>query len=174
MAEEKGEPQQAVKGGGRRKFMLLGGALMGIMAVEGLVVFILVKQFTASPATAEASDPHGLKITEGEKKPQEIEVSVVKLRAQNERSQRQIIYDMDVFVSISDAEKDKVTEVLQRRKATIQDRLTRVIRASEPERFTEPDLRTLRKQFQNELNQIVGDEKLILEVLIPSIVSSEN
>jgi hypothetical protein len=153
---------------------MMGGVLVGVMAVEALVVVFLVKHFAGGPATAEAAPKHGLVIDEGNKKPQDIELEVVNLRAQNERSQRQMIYDLEVFVSVSDANKEKLTEILQRRKATVQDRLTRAIRAAEPERFTEPDLRTLRKQFHAELIQIVGDDEMIQEVLIPSIVSSEN
>jgi hypothetical protein len=67
-----------------------------------------------------------------------------------------------------------VSKVLQKRKATVQDRLARVVRAAEPERFSEPDLRTLRKQFLVELTQIMGEEGLIQEILIPAISSSEN
>ncbi len=153
----------------------MGGVLLGVMAAEAMVVVVLVKHFAASPAAAQgAPQVRGLEGQEIEKKTQVVDLEVVKLRAQNERAQRLITYDLDVFVSVSDGNKDKVSEVLQRRKATVQDRLGRVVRAAEPERFIEPDLRTLRKQFQVELAQIVGDEGVIQEVLIPSIVSSEN
>ncbi len=164
----------AAAGTAKRKTALMGGALLGIMAIEALVVLVLVKHFTRGPAAAEAASARGLVLDAGKTTPQDVEVEVVKLRAQNERSQRQVIYDVEVVVSVSDANKDKLNEVLQRRKATVQDRLARVIRAAEPERFTEPDLRTLRKQFQTELNLVVGDDQIIQEVLIPSIVASEN
>jgi len=176
MAEEKA-PEQSVEQApksSRKKTLAMGGILLGVMAAEAVVVFILVKHFAVAPASAEAASGHGVEMPAVEKKPEEVELEVVRLRAQNERSQRQMVYDLEVFVSVSDANKEKVNDLFQRRKATVQDRLARVVRAAEPERFTEPDLRTLRKQFQNELTQIVGEEGLILEVLIPSIVSSES
>jgi hypothetical protein len=177
MADERTQDQseQAPAKSGKKKTVVLGSALLGVMAIEAAVVFVLVKHFGAAPSTAEAIPPiHGVTGSDIEKRPQVVELDVVKLRAQNERAQRLITYDLDVYVSVSDANKEKVSEVLQRRKATVQDRLARVVRAAEPERFIEPDLRTLRKQFQVELTQIVGEEGLIVEVLIPSIVSSEN
>lgn len=157
----------------RKKTLALGGILIGIMTVEAVVVFVLVKHFAGGPVPAEAAPVHGIVLPQGATRPQVVEVEVVRLRAQNERSQRQLTYDLSVYVSVTDANKDKVSEALQRRKATIQDRLSRVVRAAEPERFVEPDLRSLRKQFQAELSQIVGEEGLIQEVLIPSITSSE-
>jgi flagellar basal body-associated protein FliL len=179
MADEKAMEQpaeQEAPKSSKKKTMILGGGLIGVMVVEAVVVFVLVKHFGASPAAAEAMPPvHGVTgEAEPEHKPEVVELDVVKLRAQNERAQRQITYDLDVYVSVSDANKEKVGKVLQGRKATVQDRLARVVRAAEPERFIEPDLRTLRKQFLVELTQIVGEEGLIVEVLIPSIVSSEN
>lgn len=166
--------EQSTSASPRKRRLAMGGVVLGIMVAEAIAVFVLVRHFSGSPATAEAAGVPGIELSEGEKRPEEIELEVVDLRAQNERSQRNIIYDLIVFVCVADTDQQKVSDILQRRKATVQDRLTRVVRAADPERFTEPDLRTLRTQFRSELAEIVGDEKLIREVLIPSIISSEN
>lgn len=164
---------EAGAGKSPKRTLAVGGVLLGIMVVEAVVVFLLVKHFAGGPATASAASAHGIVAPEGEKKPQVVEVEVVRLRAQNERFQRQMTYDLIVFVSVLDTHQEKVTEILQRRKNTIQDRLSRIVRAAEPERFSEPDLQSLRKLFRAELGQVVGDETLIQEVLIPTITSSE-
>jgi flagellar basal body-associated protein FliL len=128
-----------------------------------------------APAAAEAHEVHGLKPDEGHKAPAETEVEVVKLRAQNEKSQQMVVYDMTVAISISEKDALNLTNTINRKKATIQDRLSRVVRSLDPQRFTEPDLATLRQQFKLELGQVLGDEKAVKEVLIPSIVKySEN
>jgi hypothetical protein len=151
------------------------GILLGIMAAEGAGVFMLARQFSGGPAVAHAQDVHGLKPDEGKKAPQDTEVEVVKLRAQNEKSQQMVVYDMTVYITISEADALSLTSTLNRKKATIQDRLSRVVRSLDPQRFTEPDLATLRQHFKIELGQIVGNEKAVKEVLIPSIVKySEN
>jgi hypothetical protein len=154
----------------RRKNLMMGGALLGIMIVEGLAVFVLAKHFGAQPAAAEASEIAGLDAHGGEKTPLDVEVEVVKLRAQNEKSQQMLVYDMTIAVTVSEKESTKVSDTFSRKRATIQDRLSRVVRALDPQRFSEPDLSTLRQQFRHELSQIVGNEDAIREVLIPSIV----
>ncbi len=154
----------------RRKNMMMGGALLGIMIVEGLGVFVLAKHFGAQPAEAEASEHAGLDPHGGEKTPLDVEVEVVKFRAQNEKSQQMLVYDMTIAVTVTEKESVKVSDTISRKKATIQDRLSRVVRALDPQRFSEPDLSTLRQQFKHELLQIVGSEDAIKEVLIPTIV----
>lgn len=176
MADEKTAAQsgeQAAPKPGRKKTVMLGGIFLGLMAVEAIVVFILVKHFTGGPSTAQAAPLPGTVMNEGTKQPELVELEVAKIRAQNERSQRQMVYSIEVVVTATEDNEEKLNEILQRRKAAIQDRLTQVVRGAEPDRFSEPDLRTLRKQIQTELGAVVGDEKLIHEVLIPSIVSSE-
>jgi flagellar basal body-associated protein FliL len=42
-----------------------------------------------------------------------------------------------------------------------------VIRSSEPQDLQEDGLETLRRQIRHELSQVVGDEKMIEEILIP-------
>jgi flagellar basal body-associated protein FliL len=154
--------------------MLLSIAvIVGVMLGEGVGVFILARHLGGPPAAAEGAeghDAHGLKHDEGEKAPEDTEVEVVKFRAQNEKSQQMVVYDMTVTISISEKDALSLTNTINRKKATIQDRLSRVVRALDPQRFTEPDLTTLRQQFKQELGQILGDEKAVKEVLIPSIV----
>ncbi len=156
--------------GGRRKIMINLGIILGIMLGEGVGVFFLARQFSGPPASAEGSEVHGLKPAEGQKAPEDTEVEVVKIRAQNEKSQQMIVYDMTVAISISEKQALDLTSLINRKKATIQDRLSRVVRSLDPQRFSEPDLATLRQQFKLELGQILGDDKAVKEVLIPSIV----
>ena len=161
------ENAPAAKNG--RKSIIMVGILVGAMLIEGVVVAIVVKSFTP-PAAAEASvsglDPQG-----GQKAPEDVEIEVVKFRAQNEKSQRQQVYEFDVFAVVQDTESTAFTDMVTKKKATIQDRFTRIIRAADPERFAEPDLAGLRKQFQNELSQLAGKDDMVKEVLIPSLVA---
>ena len=144
--------------------------VLGIMVAEGVGVFVLARHLGGPPASAEASPVKGLDPHEGKKEPADTEVEVVKFRAQNEKSQQMVIYDITVAISIPEKDALTVTNAISRKKATIQDRLSRVVRSLDPQRFTEPDLATLRQQFKLELGQILGDEKAVKEVLIPSIV----
>jgi len=169
---ESGEEQAAGSSAGKRKNMILGGIFFGVMIVEALVVFVLVKSFVAPPPVAvEAANVPGLNAEEGQLALADAEVEVVKFRAQNEQSQRILIYDFEVYATVSGENKEKFQEIVTNKAATIKDHFTRIVRATDPQRFAEPDLATLRSQFKHELGQIAGDPEMILQVLIPSIVS---
>jgi len=168
------------------------GIVAGIMLAEAAGVFFIARYFAGGPASANAAAPAGLDAHEGVKAPKDVELEVVTVRAQNEKSQQMLVYDITVAAVFESkpapapaadkhgetpvaapkegAEAARIAELLARKKATLQDRFGRVVRAMDPQRFSEPDLCTLREQFQYELSQIVGEEATVREVLIPSIV----
>jgi len=123
------------------------------------------------PKTAQAGEHGALNPEAGQKAPEPMEVEIVKLRAQNDRSQRTLVYDLTVFVVVSSDKEPQFKPLLEKRRETIRDRFTRIIRAADPARFQEPDLATLRAQFKQEMNQVLGKNDLVQEVLIPSIMS---
>jgi len=167
---EEAAPEAAPPPPKSRKKMVLVGIFVGVMAVEGVGVFILAKHMSPEPATAEAAAIGGLDEHGGKKAPLDTEIDVGKLRAQNEKSQQLMVYDMSIAMTVAEKDASRISEVIDHKKATIQDRLGRVVRSLDPQRFSEPDLATLRSQFKHELGQIVGDEEAVKEVLIPSIV----
>ncbi len=154
----------------RKKNLMMAGILVGVMLLEGFGVFFLARYFGGKPQAALAADLQGLDPNGGEKAPVDLELEIVKFRAQNEKSQPAAVYEMTIAAVVGEKSQAKVAELLARKRATIQDRLSRVVRAMDPQRFSEPDLATLRQQFQYELSQIAGEEGAIKEVLIPSIV----
>ena len=156
----------------RRGRMIAIGAVLGVMVVEAVVIFVLVKAFVApQPKTAQAGEHGALNPEAGQKAPEPMEVEIVKLRAQNDRSQRTLVYDLTVFVVVSSDKEPQFKPLLEKRRETIRDRFTRIIRAADPARFQEPDLATLRAQFKQEMNQVLGSNDMVQEVLIPSIMS---
>lgn len=159
-------------GAGRRKSMIMVGVLLGVMLVEGLTVFVLVKKFGAQPETAEAGRLGGLDPTEGQVAPVEAELEVAKVRAQNEKSRVVMSYELTVYATVLQPDLPKLQSLVEQKSATIRDRFGSIVRSADPRVLNEPDLATLRQQFLQELKQIAGDEKLIHGVLIPSIVSS--
>ena len=156
----------------RRGRMIAIGAVLGVMVVEALVIFVLVKAFVVpQPKAAQAGEHGALNPQAGQKAPEPTEVEIVKVRAQNERSQRMLVYDLSVFAVVSSDNEPEFKQLLEKRRETIRDRFTRIVRAADPVRFQEPDLATLRAQFKQEMNQVLGKGDLVQEVLIPSIMS---
>jgi hypothetical protein len=72
------------------------------MAVEGVGVFILAKHMSPGPSHAEAAAIGGLGAHGGEKAPLDAELEVGKLRAQNEKSQQLVVYDMTIAMTVAD------------------------------------------------------------------------
>ncbi len=155
---------------GRRKNLMFGGILLAVMVLEGVAAVVLVKSFGPQPATTEAESIGGLNPAEGEKPQEEVEIEIVTFRAQNERARQVVMYDLTVFASVSEDKAEEFKKLIERKKATIQDRFSGVIRGADPQVLAEPDRATLRQQFQRELADIIGDEEMILKILIPSMV----
>jgi flagellar basal body-associated protein FliL len=83
------------------------------------------------------------------------------------KSGRLFLYDIEVYAKTKREKAEALKKMLEGYKATIEDRLSRVVRAAEPQDLQEDGLETIRRQVKHELGQIVGDEKMIDEILIP-------
>ena len=151
--------------------LVVGGVIGGVMLVEALVMVVLVRSFGGgAPQEAQAVGPGGLDTSAGQKASEKVEVEIVSLRATNEKAQRPVIYQLSIFAVVPSEYEEEFRQVLERRRETIKDRFTRIVRAADPNCFSEPDLATVRGQFKHELVQIIGIEEAVDEVLIPSVV----
>lgn len=146
------------------------GLLVGVMLGEALVVFVLVKTFMVPPPSpAAAAGVSGtMNPAEGKQAVGDAEVKVAQLRAQNNKTQKTIVYDLTLYAVVSESDRETFTRLVEANKARIEDRFARVVRNMDPDRFTEPDLATLRNQFKFELERLAEKEGMIKEVLIPS------
>lgn len=152
---------------GRGKFKLIG-IVGAIMLVEGAGIFIATR-FLSTPQTAQATVP-GLEAQSGPAEPNDREIVIAEFRAMNDRSGHTIVYDLKVYGRVAGGNIDKVQKLLETKKATVEDRFAKVIRAAEPQYFKEAGLETLRRQIKHELDGLTGDPQLVQEVLIPSLM----
>jgi flagellar basal body-associated protein FliL len=182
VAEEQGKTPPADKpvvGGKKKQTLMMLGILLFVMAVEGGVIYFAVKFLGGGPqtvvaeglATATASGGHGGGHgSEGEATTAvtpNAELQVAKLKAPNMKSGRLFLYDIEVYAKTKKEKAETLKTMLESYKATIEDRLSRVVRAAEPQDLQEDGLETIRRQVKHELGQIVGDEKMVEEILIP-------
>ena len=182
MAEEKAESQSAempVASGKKKQTLMMLAILLLVMGVEGGGIYFAVKYLGGGPKTvaaeglapaAKSGGGHGGEAGEGEKGAEvteDTELQVVKFKAPNMKSGRLFLYDMEIYAKAKREKADVLKKMIESYKATIEDRLNRVVRAAEPQDLQEDGLETIRRQVRHELNQIVGDEKMIEEILIP-------
>jgi flagellar basal body-associated protein FliL len=97
----------------------------------------------------------------------ESEIALPEIRAFNKREGRLFLVNAEVVLRINTEKLEHTKKMLENRKSTISDRLNTVIRSAEVSTLNEPTLETLRRQFRFELDTVLGDEQLILELLIP-------
>ncbi len=184
MAEEQAKGQAAetapASTGKRKQTLLMLGILLFVMAAEGGGIYFAVKTLGGGPSKVAAeglvsptsSGGHGGAGGESEtakdaELSQDVELPVAKLRAPNMKSGRLFLYDLEVFAKTGKEKANTLKKLLEGSKATIEDRLSRVVRSADPQDLQEDGLETIRRQVKHEISQVVGDEKIVEEILIP-------
>ena len=174
------EEQQAAEPAAAKKSkkLVAGLILLAIMIAEGGLIFAAMKMFGTGAAStsagevdaggAEATDPDDETTAQGEL----AEVLLADTDAFNNRSGRLYMYHIQVTGVVKAANKNKVEQQVETREATIRDRINTIIRGADPKHLNEPGLETIRRQIQFELNKVLGDDSLILELLIPNLLQS--
>ncbi len=94
-----------------------------------------------------------------------VELELVSTRAPNYQTGATIFYDLTIHLKVDVANKEKVVSLIDKHKATIQDRLRTIIAEAEPRYFSEAQLTTLKGKIAAMLDSVVG-EGLAKEVLI--------
>lgn len=182
MAEEQGKTQASEKpatSGKRRQTLTMLGILLFVMTVEGGGIYFAVKFLGGGPQSAVAEgltttvvgggngDGHGGGGHAATDIAADAELQVTKLKAPNMKSGRLFLYDIEIYAKTKKEKSETLQKLLESYKATIDDRLSRVVRSAEPQDLQEDGLETIRRQVKHELGQIVGDEKMVEAILIP-------
>lgn len=181
-AQGQEESKSAASPKKKQTFLMLG-VLLFVMAAEGGGIYFAVKFFGEGPAKASAEGLAPAKHSGGEggghgggegkeggeaaALPENAELQVTKIKAPNLKSGRLYLYEMEVFAKTKQDKAAALKKMFETSKASIDDRLNRVVRSADPQDLQEDGLETIRRQIRHELNQVVGDEKLIEEILIP-------
>jgi len=176
------EAQAVARKGGK---LMLFGMVGGLMLAEGVAIFVATR-FLGGPSVAVGSvegasgetgegahgGSNGELATNGTQpsKSGAREILIAEVRAMSDRSGQNIVYDAKVCARVDASKGDKVQKVLEEKKATIEDRLTRVIRSADPQYFKEPGFETLRRQIKHELDGLIGEPGAVTEVLLPSLM----
>ncbi len=169
--KEEQVPEQAAPFGNRHRNLLTAAVVGGLMLLEGVGIFVAVKLLGGDPATLQAGEGVGSEGVGGDFAGQS-ELHVTDLVSFNSRDGRVLVYQISVYAEVQAKHSQKIKDLIESRENTIDDRLSRVIRAVDPKYLDEPGLETLRRQFKFELDRILGDDTLINEILFPEFSKS--
>jgi hypothetical protein len=150
-------------------------ALVVVIAIiEGAGFYAATKLFGGGPQIAHGAGEDRGHLLDGEQVgevPVTVEIEVLKkFKVPNDKRGRLYIYDFDVALKVPGHREQETTQLIDERQRELADRVARVVRAADPAILHEPELKTLRVQLQHAIGEVVGDQDIIVEVLIPRYV----
>ncbi len=165
----KTEPEEAPAGAPakRPKKMLTFGLIGGVMLVEGLAIFAFMKMYGTEP------DPTlGLELAPTTNPWAEYaEIEVATLRVANTSAGRTILYNVKIVVTVHHDKEQQLKDIFEKRKWTIDDAISRLIQEASELEMSEPGKESLKRKVRHELSQIIHDDAMVEEVLIPELIA---
>ncbi len=151
--------------------------VIALMAVEGVGIFLGTKFFLSpSPSIAAAEGAESTGATGSAqadlKTPELAEVELSECRPINRVTGKLISFRMRTSILVNASETERAKALVEANKARIEDRVSFVIRSADPAQLNEPSLETIKRRIKSELDRILGDEKLVHEILIPEMLPS--
>jgi flagellar basal body-associated protein FliL len=174
MAAGKAEtaPAQAPARPSISKKLFLPAAVGGIMLVEGLGIFMLVRMAVPGPRSAHAAGEALSPLQQIDA--MDNEVAVTECDAINRASGQAVAVHIVLSALVSPEKAELVQKLVAKRRSTIQDRVQLVVRGADPKHLNDPGLETIRRQLKAELDNILGDDQLLRELLIPEILQTRS
>lgn len=149
----------------KKKSMATMGIFGGVMVVEGLAIFFGMKLLGSEPDPTVGMMETLQTTTAPFEESKEIEVAHV--RVQNANGARTILYSVTIIARVRRENEEMLREFLDNRKATLNDAISRIIRSADEKHLAEPGLETLKRQVRFELSNLLGDDTVIEQILIP-------
>lgn len=160
-ADEKAAPKS-------KKSLATVGLVVGVMLVEGVAIFGVMKIFGSDP------DPTlgmGMEQTTTNPWKEYKEIEVARLRVENTNGTRTTLYNVRFVVTVHTSKAAEFELVLEQRKFTIEDALSRVVQEASEREMSEPGKETLKEKVRSELGKILRDPEMIQDVLIPELIA---
>lgn len=177
MADEAAmEKTKSPEGGKRRMLPLM--IIAFLMLAEGVGIFFVAKiMFAPGPLEAVAENPPEQGPVEEVAQeelavPETAEVDLADCRPSNKVTGKLITFRLRVSALVRASDAERAAALVKANQARINDRVNFVIRSADPHHLNEPGLETVKRRIKHELDGILGDEKLLLEILIPELLQS--
>lgn len=169
MAEKPEAPEAAPKSKSRLPLTL--GLVLGVAVVEAIAFIAIFKFAGSGPEAAHGENAPVIEPVAETQPTATAEVAVLnRCRVPNDKTGRLYLYDFDVAVVVPLDKKEWMEELVKSRGSEIGDRIARILRGATDRMLKEDDLRALRQQMLEGLQEVVEDDQVIQRVLIPRFV----
>ncbi len=155
---------------GSKKMQLIVIALL--MLGEGAVVYFVANAMSPRPIQGFAVEADKGVGEDANPMDELVEIDIVSCKPSNKMSGKLVLFQMRTSALIARSDLEKVTTLLESKGGRISDRVNFVIRSADPKHLNEPGLETIKRRIKHELDGLLGDERLIKEVLIPELLQS--
>ncbi len=172
MAAEENDAQSGRASGGKSRLVPVIVVVM-LMGVEGAVVFWLATMLAPEPVAifgAGMEGAGGSLVAPGEDAFAEVEMA--DCRPSNKSSGRLITFKIRVLALVASADRERAEKLARSKRARLEDGVNTIIRSAEPKHLNEPELATIKRRLKHKFDEILDDEQLVKEVLIPEILPS--
>ena len=145
------------------------------MLLEGVGIYSLVRFAGSGPATAEAAAAGAeADNDEATELPADdlAELEVVDCRPTNKTIGKLITFHIRVSILVRREDHEMMTKLVEEKQNRLQDRVNFVVRSAELKHLNEPGLDTIKRQIKHEFDLVFGDDKIVVEVLIPELLQS--
>ncbi len=146
--------------------------ILAVMAVEGVGVYALTKFLSPTPQATLAQEAATVTTEEAVELPKDehAEIPLVQTRLTNRRGAKTQTISISVSALIESKNKDAIVALVEGMNSRINDRVSAVVRAATDETLDQPGLETLKRQLKSELDQILGDDRIVREVLVGELI----
>ena len=139
-------PEEAGKSGGLSIKVI--GIVLAIMIVEAIAVVLFVGSMGPFASNA-ASD-----VALDEPQDQTVEIEVAKAQYQNNRTQQQWLWEVEVYLKVSTKHEERVRGVLESRQREITAEIGKIIGSAKHAHLREPGHETISKQMGHYLDTV--------------------
>lgn len=174
MAEDKADTKSENTKGGKGRGMQIAIVAV-LMAGEGVGVYLLTKALEAKP-TSVLAGMSGLEagVADGAENTELVEIELAECKPANNLLGKLVTYHLRVSALVPASEVERMQDLVKAKGARIRDRVNFVIRSADPRHLDEPGLETIKRRLKSELEQIIDEEGIIKEVLIPELLQSRS
>lgn len=140
----------------------------GVMVLEAVLIFGVVKMIGGKPKAAEATQLHGKEQADALAT---VEILLVEEKFQNMQTGRVWIWDAAIALKVRQKHKEFVEKELERRKSEVKEAVAMIFRRATHSQLKEPGLETVNRQLTALVQQTFGTDAeghdRVERVLIP-------
>lgn len=174
MADERMESQAGTAKQGRRGRFLPLMIVVGLMIGEGVVIFVVTRALNREPLPAVAAQGAAGGQAGVADHTDLAEIELAECKPTNRVTGKLISFHLRVSALVPLAEEQPIEQLIKEKRERIRDRVNFVIRSAEPSHLAEPGLETIKRRIKHEIDVLLGDDRIIRDVLIPEFLQSNS